>query len=96
MMQAHFDNGLSVNTLAGFNAFYHEYDRFNRSLLAHQRLSEGVMVEKLSHVVRRISELAGTLLDVKVTMSHATGRLAPTVAAIRDVLAELEAREQKS
>eukprot|EP00965_Chrysotila_dentata_P005687 187497-Pleurochrysis_carterae.AAC.1 len=29
-------------------------------------------------------------------MSHATGRLAPTVSAIRDVLAELEAREQKS
>eukprot|EP00965_Chrysotila_dentata_P125813 4158434-Pleurochrysis_carterae.AAC.1 len=54
------------------------------------------MAEKLSHVIRRISELADTLLDVKVTMSHATGRLAPTVAAIRDVLAELEAREQKS
>eukprot|EP00965_Chrysotila_dentata_P078709 2594461-Pleurochrysis_carterae.AAC.1 len=54
------------------------------------------MAEKLSHVIRRISELAGTLLDVKVTMLHATGRLASTVAAIRDVLAELEAREQKS
>eukprot|EP00965_Chrysotila_dentata_P056510 1874968-Pleurochrysis_carterae.AAC.1 len=54
------------------------------------------MSEKLSLVVRRISELAGTLLDVKVTMSHATGRLTPTVSAIRDVLAELEAREQKS
>eukprot|EP00965_Chrysotila_dentata_P127956 4231177-Pleurochrysis_carterae.AAC.1 len=29
-------------------------------------------------------------------MSHATGRLAPTVTAIRDALAELESREQKS
>eukprot|EP00965_Chrysotila_dentata_P172677 5698643-Pleurochrysis_carterae.AAC.1 len=40
IMQAHFDNGLSENILAGFNAFYLEYDRFNRSLPAHQRLSE--------------------------------------------------------
>eukprot|EP00965_Chrysotila_dentata_P119918 3966102-Pleurochrysis_carterae.AAC.1 len=29
MMQAHFDNGLSESTLAGFNSFYLEYDRFN-------------------------------------------------------------------
>eukprot|EP00965_Chrysotila_dentata_P089192 2945701-Pleurochrysis_carterae.AAC.1 len=29
-------------------------------------------------------------------MSRATGQLAPTVSAIRDVLSELEAREQKS
>eukprot|EP00965_Chrysotila_dentata_P038773 1288519-Pleurochrysis_carterae.AAC.1 len=91
MMQAHFDNGLSENTLAGFNAFYLEYDRFNRSLPTHQRLSEGVMSEKLAHTVRRISELAGTLLDAKITMSRATGQLAPTVTAIRDVLSELEA-----
>eukprot|EP00965_Chrysotila_dentata_P027634 918572-Pleurochrysis_carterae.AAC.1 len=35
MMQAHFDNGLSENTLAGFNPFYLEYDRFNRSLPPH-------------------------------------------------------------
>eukprot|EP00965_Chrysotila_dentata_P112331 3713551-Pleurochrysis_carterae.AAC.1 len=54
------------------------------------------MSEKLAHVVRRVSELAGTLLDVKIAMTHATGQLSPTVAAIRDVLSELEAREQKS
>eukprot|EP00965_Chrysotila_dentata_P055567 1843306-Pleurochrysis_carterae.AAC.1 len=54
MMQAHYDNGLAENTLAGFNSFYHEYNRFNRSLPAHQRLSDGVMSEKLAHVVRRI------------------------------------------
>eukprot|EP00965_Chrysotila_dentata_P151659 5012460-Pleurochrysis_carterae.AAC.1 len=95
MMQAHYDNGLAENTLAGFNSFYHKYDRFNRSLPAHQRLSDGVMSEKLAHVVRRISELAGTLLDVKIAMAHATGQLTPTVTAIRDVLSELEAREQK-
>eukprot|EP00965_Chrysotila_dentata_P130336 4309432-Pleurochrysis_carterae.AAC.1 len=96
MMQAHYDNGLAENTLAGFNSFYLEYDRFNRSLPTHQRLSDGVMSEKLAHVVRRVSELAGTLLDVKIAMTHATGQLSPTVAAIRDVLSELEAREQKS
>eukprot|EP00965_Chrysotila_dentata_P138241 4572532-Pleurochrysis_carterae.AAC.4 len=39
MMQAHFDNGFSENTLLAFNSFYREYDKFNRSLLAHQRLS---------------------------------------------------------
>eukprot|EP00965_Chrysotila_dentata_P044315 1473495-Pleurochrysis_carterae.AAC.1 len=54
------------------------------------------MSKKLAHVVRRISELADTLLDVKITMARATGQLSPTVTAIRDVLSELEAREQKS
>eukprot|EP00965_Chrysotila_dentata_P027635 918572-Pleurochrysis_carterae.AAC.2 len=54
------------------------------------------MSEKLAHTVRRISELAGTLVDVKITMSRANGQLAPTVTAIRNVLSELEAREQKS
>eukprot|EP00965_Chrysotila_dentata_P121474 4015969-Pleurochrysis_carterae.AAC.1 len=43
MMQAHFDNGLAENTFQPFNAFHHEYDRFNRSLPAHQRLLEGVI-----------------------------------------------------
>eukprot|EP00965_Chrysotila_dentata_P002365 77016-Pleurochrysis_carterae.AAC.1 len=56
MMQAHFDGGLEEYTLRSFNSFYQLYDRFNRSLPAHQRLSEGVMAEKLSHVVRRIGE----------------------------------------
>eukprot|EP00965_Chrysotila_dentata_P034067 1134657-Pleurochrysis_carterae.AAC.1 len=51
------------------------------------------MAEKLSHVVRRIGENVGTLLDVKIALTSATGRLAPTLTAIRDVLAELEARE---
>eukprot|EP00965_Chrysotila_dentata_P260463 6213914-Pleurochrysis_carterae.AAC.1 len=95
MMQAHFENGLSEHTLVAFNAFYHEYDRFNRALPAHQRLSEGVMAEKLAHTVRRIGESVGTYLDVKLALSSATGRLAPTIAAIRDVLGELEAREYK-
>eukprot|EP00965_Chrysotila_dentata_P010315 335707-Pleurochrysis_carterae.AAC.1 len=54
------------------------------------------MSEKLAHSVRRIGELAGTLLDVRITMSRAAGQLIPTVTAIRDVLSELEAREQKS
>eukprot|EP00965_Chrysotila_dentata_P006493 211753-Pleurochrysis_carterae.AAC.1 len=54
MMQAHFDAGLEEYSLRSFNTFYHLYDRFNRSLPAHQRLSEGVMSEKLSHVIRRI------------------------------------------
>eukprot|EP00965_Chrysotila_dentata_P227291 6195911-Pleurochrysis_carterae.AAC.1 len=95
MMQAHFENGLSEHTLVAFNAFYHDYDRFNRSLPAHQRLSEGVMAEKLSHTIRRIGESVGTYLDVKLALGSATGRLAPTLAAIRDVLGELEAREYK-
>eukprot|EP00965_Chrysotila_dentata_P162630 5369972-Pleurochrysis_carterae.AAC.1 len=96
LRQAHYDNGLAENTLTGFNTFYHDYDIFNRSLPAHERLSESVMSEKLAHVVRRVSELAGALLDVTITMSRATGQLSPTVTAIRDVLSELEAREQKS
>eukprot|EP00965_Chrysotila_dentata_P122422 4046095-Pleurochrysis_carterae.AAC.1 len=49
MMQQHFDNGLEEHTLKSFNMFYNVYDRFNRSLPAHQRISEGVMAEKLSH-----------------------------------------------
>eukprot|EP00965_Chrysotila_dentata_P064777 2147599-Pleurochrysis_carterae.AAC.1 len=84
MMQAHFDAGLEENTLRAFNSFYHVYDRFNRSLPSHQRLSEGVMSEKLAHVIRRIGENVGTLLDVKIALTSATGRLAPTLTAIRD------------
>eukprot|EP00965_Chrysotila_dentata_P092620 3056372-Pleurochrysis_carterae.AAC.1 len=41
LMQAHFDGGLEEYNLRSFNSFYHLYDRFNRSLPAHQRLSEG-------------------------------------------------------
>eukprot|EP00965_Chrysotila_dentata_P103160 3405979-Pleurochrysis_carterae.AAC.2 len=93
MMQAHFDGGLEEYSLRGFNSFYHVYDRFNRSLPAHQHLSEGVMSEKLSHVIRRIGENVGTLLDVKIALISATGRLTPTLTATRDVLTELEARE---
>eukprot|EP00965_Chrysotila_dentata_P128794 4257802-Pleurochrysis_carterae.AAC.1 len=85
-MQSHFDNGLAENTLASFNSFHHELDRFNRSLPTHQRLSDGVMAEKLPHVVRRIGESASTLLDVKIALSRATGQLAPTLVAIRDML----------
>eukprot|EP00965_Chrysotila_dentata_P054323 1802037-Pleurochrysis_carterae.AAC.1 len=51
------------------------------------------MSEKLSHVIRRIGENVGTLLDVKIALTSATGRLAPTLTAIRDVLTEMEARE---
>eukprot|EP00965_Chrysotila_dentata_P046125 1533693-Pleurochrysis_carterae.AAC.1 len=54
MMQSHLDNGLAENTLSSFSTFYHELDRYNRSLPAHQRLSDGVLAEKLSHVVRRV------------------------------------------
>eukprot|EP00965_Chrysotila_dentata_P234522 6200218-Pleurochrysis_carterae.AAC.1 len=80
MMHAHFDNGLEEYTLQSFNTIYHVYDRFNRSLPAHQRLSEGVMVEmKLSHVIRRIGENVGTLLDGKIALTSATGCLAPTL-----------------
>eukprot|EP00965_Chrysotila_dentata_P075317 2487353-Pleurochrysis_carterae.AAC.1 len=96
MMQAHFDAGLEERTLRAFNSFYHIYDRFNRSLQSHQRLSEGVMSEKLSHVIRRIGENVGTLLDVKIALTSAAGRLAPTLTAIRDVLSELEAREHSA
>eukprot|EP00965_Chrysotila_dentata_P172956 5708097-Pleurochrysis_carterae.AAC.1 len=53
------------------------------------------MAEKLSHTIRRIGESVGTYLDVKLALGSATGRLAPTLAAIRDVLGELEAREYK-
>eukprot|EP00965_Chrysotila_dentata_P115484 3816295-Pleurochrysis_carterae.AAC.1 len=63
MMQSHFDNGLEEHSLSAFNTFYHVYDRFNRSLPSHQRLSEGVMAYKLSNVIRRIGENVGTLLD---------------------------------
>eukprot|EP00965_Chrysotila_dentata_P015134 500405-Pleurochrysis_carterae.AAC.1 len=53
------------------------------------------MAEKLSHTIRRIGECVGTYLDVKLALASATGRLAPTLVAIRDVLGELEAREYK-
>eukprot|EP00965_Chrysotila_dentata_P093612 3093391-Pleurochrysis_carterae.AAC.1 len=49
MMQLHFDNGLEEHFLSAFNTFDHVYDRYNRSLPSHQRLSEGVMAEKLSN-----------------------------------------------
>eukprot|EP00965_Chrysotila_dentata_P174640 5765634-Pleurochrysis_carterae.AAC.1 len=75
MLQSHFDNGLAENTLSSFNSVYHELGRFNRSLPAHQRLSDGVMAEKLSHVVCRIGESASTLLDVQIALSRATGQL---------------------
>eukprot|EP00965_Chrysotila_dentata_P049024 1626289-Pleurochrysis_carterae.AAC.11 len=51
------------------------------------------MAEKLSHVVRRIGEGASNLLDVEIALARATGQLAPTLVAIRDMLGELEARE---
>eukprot|EP00965_Chrysotila_dentata_P006473 211210-Pleurochrysis_carterae.AAC.1 len=54
MMQAHYDNGLAENTLAGFNAFYHEYDRFNRSLPSHQRLSDGVSLSIRTLIFRLV------------------------------------------
>eukprot|EP00965_Chrysotila_dentata_P026696 885330-Pleurochrysis_carterae.AAC.1 len=53
------------------------------------------MAEKLSNVIRRIGENVGTLLDVKIALTSATGRLAPTLTAIRDVLTELDAREHR-
>eukprot|EP00965_Chrysotila_dentata_P243009 6205184-Pleurochrysis_carterae.AAC.1 len=68
-MQAHFDNDLSENTLAGFNSFYHDYNRCKRSLPAHQRLSEGVMSKQLSHVDR--------------LNHHASASLPPSRAAAR-------------
>eukprot|EP00965_Chrysotila_dentata_P085602 2823980-Pleurochrysis_carterae.AAC.1 len=85
MMQAHFDAGLEENTLRAFNSCYHVYDRFNRSLPSHQRLTEGVMSEKLSHVIRRIGENVGTLLDVKIALTSATGRLTVTLRAMLHV-----------
>eukprot|EP00965_Chrysotila_dentata_P193738 6175935-Pleurochrysis_carterae.AAC.8 len=77
MMQAHYDGGLEKYSLRSFTTFYHIYD----------------LAQKLSHVIRQIGENVGTLLDVKIALTSATGRLAPTLTAIRDVLAELEARE---
>eukprot|EP00965_Chrysotila_dentata_P197947 6178510-Pleurochrysis_carterae.AAC.5 len=49
------------------------------------------MAENLSNVIRRIEENVGTVLDVKIDLTSFTGRLAPTLTAIRDVLAELDA-----
>eukprot|EP00965_Chrysotila_dentata_P064657 2143916-Pleurochrysis_carterae.AAC.1 len=54
------------------------------------------MAEKLSHVVCRIGDNVGTLLDVKIALTFATRRLAPTLTAIRDVLTELDAREHSA
>eukprot|EP00965_Chrysotila_dentata_P167433 5528939-Pleurochrysis_carterae.AAC.2 len=54
------------------------------------------MAEKLSHVIRRIGENVGTLLDVKIAFTSATGRLPLTLTAIRDVLAELDARKHNA
>eukprot|EP00965_Chrysotila_dentata_P212335 6186968-Pleurochrysis_carterae.AAC.6 len=96
MMQAQFDSGLEKRSLHTFNIFYHIYDRFNRSLPAHQRLSEGAMAEKLCYVIRGIREDVGTLLDVKTALTSATGLVAPTLTAIRDVPTELDEREHYS
>eukprot|EP00965_Chrysotila_dentata_P219433 6191147-Pleurochrysis_carterae.AAC.1 len=96
MMQAHFECGLEEHSLRAFNMFHHIYDRFNCSIPAHQRLSEGLVAEKLSHVIRRIRENVSTLLNVKIALTSATGRIAPRPTAVRGVLTELDASEHKA
>eukprot|EP00965_Chrysotila_dentata_P061739 2045073-Pleurochrysis_carterae.AAC.1 len=72
---------------------HHSFARLNRLLPPHSRLSDSLVAEKLSSVVRRLSENISTLLDVKIELKSAAGDLSLTLEAIRDVLSTAQARE---
>eukprot|EP00965_Chrysotila_dentata_P051853 1721334-Pleurochrysis_carterae.AAC.1 len=94
MMDSLLLKGLSGASLTEFNELHHAFTRLNRSLLpAHAQLA-ALIAEELCAVVRRISESINTIIfDVKLVMKGATGNLARSLATIRKILSDFEARE---
>eukprot|EP00965_Chrysotila_dentata_P208919 6184971-Pleurochrysis_carterae.AAC.1 len=93
MMESLLLKGLSEVSLTEFNALHHVYTRFNRSLPAHAQLGNPIIAKKLCPVVRCLSESVNTILDVKLVMKGATGNSVLTLATIREVVSDFEARE---
>eukprot|EP00965_Chrysotila_dentata_P252318 6210615-Pleurochrysis_carterae.AAC.3 len=92
MMESLLLRGLSETSFAEYNALHHAYTRLNCSLPAPAQLGDSLIAEKLCAVVRRLSESINTILDVKLVMKGATGSLVLTLATIREVLSDFEAR----
>eukprot|EP00965_Chrysotila_dentata_P114608 3787929-Pleurochrysis_carterae.AAC.1 len=86
MMDSLLLKGLAEASVTEFNALHHAFARLNRSLPAHAQLGDALIAKKLWSVVRRLSELINTILDVKLVMKNATGNLPLTLATIREVL----------
>eukprot|EP00965_Chrysotila_dentata_P157744 5210801-Pleurochrysis_carterae.AAC.1 len=95
MMDFFLLKGLAEASVTEFNALHHAFARLNRSLPAHAQLGDALIAEKLCSVVRRLSESINTILDVKLVMKNATGNLPLTLATIREVLSDFEAREMR-
>eukprot|EP00965_Chrysotila_dentata_P040610 1347356-Pleurochrysis_carterae.AAC.1 len=66
MMDSLLLKGLTEASLTEFNALHHSFTRLNRSLPAHAQLGNSLVAEKISSVVRRLSESINTILDVKL------------------------------